>query len=192
MDGWADLIEGMGDKAEEVRNKVFESFANRNIPEVGYAKQVGHVGLASLDRRTYLITKTSPGATTAIQISKQGNDLYASWRTFLKPGLNIWLLIILIIIASLFAWFNFNSWFSITIVAFLAECLILAIVGKLMKNDSFAYFFIQPTLFDSDDITTMSLAVHKSILRSLNSSGIDISKLRLKQSFKGGRKGEDV
>jgi len=55
-----------------------------------------------------------------------------------------------------------------------------------------AYFFIEPNVFDAEDITAMSLSVHKSVLRALDSAGIDSSKLRLKQDFKGGRRDQVV
>ena len=55
-----------------------------------------------------------------------------------------------------------------------------------------AFFVIEPNLFDADDITAMSLTAHKSLLRAMDSSGIDMSKLRLKQDFQGGRRGERV
>jgi hypothetical protein len=38
----------------------------------------------------------------------------------------------------------------------------------------------------------MSFSVHKSMLRALDSEGVDISKLRIKEKFTGGRKGEDI
>lgn len=47
-------------------------------------------------------------------------------------------------------------------------------------------------MFDAEDITAMGLSVHKTIIRCLDTAGIDISKLRLKRDFKGGRRDETV
>ncbi|MBT4535010.1 MAG: hypothetical protein HN950_02020 [Chloroflexi bacterium] len=69
----------------------------------------------------------------------------------------------------------------------------LLLIGGLLLHRSPLYFLlVQPTIFDADDISAMTLAVHKSVLRVLDESGIDISKLRLKEKFTGGRKGEDI
>ena len=69
---------------------------------------------------------------------------------------------------------------------------VLAVAGKFFKGSYTAYFFIEPNIFDAEDISEMSLAAHYSILRSLDKAGIDTSKLRIKQKFTGGRKGEDI
>ncbi len=70
--------------------------------------------------------------------------------------------------------------------------ILLGIAGRIIKGRFFAYFFIEPNVFDAEDITAMSLSVHKSIIRSLDDAGIDISKLRVKQTFRGGRRGDEV
>jgi hypothetical protein len=66
------------------------------------------------------------------------------------------------------------------------------VAGRVLRGSAWVFFIIQPNVFDAEDITAMSLSAHKSILRALDGSGIDISKLRLKQTFKGGRRGEEV
>jgi hypothetical protein len=74
--------------------------------------------------------------------------------------------------------------------AFLAS--LMAKAGRLFKGDYLADFFIEPSWFDAEDITAMRLPVHKSILRALDASGIDISKQRLRQTFKGVWRGEEL
>ena len=67
------------------------------------------------------------------------------------------------------------------------------VLGVVFKGDFRAYFFVEPNIFDAEDITAMGLSAHKSIIRSLDSTGdIDITELRLKQNFKGGRSAETV
>ena len=75
---------------------------------------------------------------------------------------------------------------------FLFILFLVALYGFFTKLNFLYYFKIHPTLFDDEDITAMSLTVHKSLLRALNNSGIDISKLRIKQSFKGGKKDQEL
>jgi hypothetical protein len=84
------------------------------------------------------------------------------------------------------------GWVLATLGFLILFVFLMATVGRLIKGDNLAYFFIEPSWFDAEDITAMGLSVHKSILRSLDASGIDISKLRLKQTFKGGRRDVEV
>ncbi len=69
---------------------------------------------------------------------------------------------------------------------------LIAIAGRILKGNFLAFFFIEPNVFDAEDITAMSLSAHKSLIRALDNTGIDVTKLRLKQNFKGGRRGEDL
>jgi hypothetical protein len=61
-----------------------------------------------------------------------------------------------------------------------------------MTGDPYEYLFVQPTPFDSDDISAMILSVHKAVIRALDQSGIDTTELRIKETFSGGRRGEDI
>ena len=215
LDGWADLVENNGDKATEVKQLVFQYLAERNMPEVEVKQVNGSVGLGT-NKRPYNITATSPGATTAIYVGEHGRDLYVSWRTFIKPVLSnlVAFLLLLSFLVGLYSAdkaynFSYGSSFSslglqnpviATVVAFLTTfiflfallALLVAALGVVLKGDFRAYFFIEPNIFDAEDITAMGLSVHKSLIRSLDTTGIDVTELRLKQNFKGGRKGETV
>ncbi|MBN1536904.1 MAG: hypothetical protein JW908_09250 [Anaerolineales bacterium] len=301
LDGWADLIEGMGDKAEEVENAVFDQLIQQNMPDVNVTKVSMREGFLSGEYRDYIKTTTSPGATTTIYFSKHGKNLYASWRSFILVIPNLKLLLIyllmsivitiivgliitesiifkihhliinsvnweifkdaigrwalfailvfgcellvlvvagrvirrheraflakgIIIIASIFAiiiplfvenigkeigqgisyifktyWTGFGlllfkliniplyALWTITIILVLA-----AILGLIIRRNIFAFFLKEPSLFDAEDISAMNISVHKVILRALDSQGIDITKLRIKRDFKGGRREENV
>jgi hypothetical protein len=214
LDGWADLIEGMGEKVSEVRAKVLAGLNERNMPAIKVSERKGFVTELGGERRDYTITQTSPGATTLIYISNHGKDLYTSWRTFIKPVLNVPAIFVMLIIAGTLGvialanevnvqefsdyfnyfgeWFSFTGWILRSILFLLFEFLIVAVAGRVMKGNFLAFFFIEPTIFDADDITAMSLSSHKSLIRALDNTGIDVTKLRLKQNFKGGRRGEDL
>ena len=55
-----------------------------------------------------------------------------------------------------------------------------------------AKFYKEASLFNAEDITAMGMAAHKSIYRALDKKGVDVSHLRLKQNFVGGRRGESI
>lgn len=201
LDGWADIIEGMGEKVETVRANVLNELHNREMPEIQVSKMTGIVSVASNQRRPYLITTTAPGATTAINISKHGKDLFVSWKTFIRPVINqsvifatlgICILLGIIINVGGGPSFSFGGWISSTILLAILAGLILGFGGRIFKGSFLAFFFVEPNIFDADDITAMGLSTHKSILRALDGAGIDVSKLRLKQEFKGGRRDEVV
>ena len=308
LDGWADLAEGMGSKADSARQEVIKSLRARDMPDIELEEISGGVSL-SKEKRIYAIAETSPNVTTTIYIAKHGNDLYASWRTFWKPVINWKLLLMLGAIAAglsllgviqeyisgineafrflelsptwselralasraWFAWainsvlfyliarilfellgpkekssrlderhrirkrktslnqlvviaiglgFIFSGYGSIiesiqflwqtfssslarhntsveqfirnTILIYIPGMIITAIAGWLHQYQPYYYFIVQPTVFDQEDIVALGLSAHNSILRSLDSAGIDVSKLRIKRDFNSGRRGEKI
>lgn len=212
LDGWAELIEGMGEKAEQVRHDALERLDLKEMPEIRLGDVIANDGSFN-KKRNYIISKTDPGATTAIYIAQHGKDLYVSWRTWLAATLNIGLIIVLLIVAALGGYFSFGTrevmggsflssytytqtwaagWIGASTVLLLLEVLFLTWAGRVTKGNPYAYFFLEPTVFDGEDITAMSLSVHYAILRSLDNAGIDTSKLRIKEKFTGGRRGEDI
>jgi hypothetical protein len=210
LDGWSDIVEGMGDKANQVRQNILSLLQGREMPDIALDNKVGYVSLISKDRRDYIVSETFPGARTTIYIAQHGNDLYASWRTWIEPKINWnlwkWILIGAAVLGFLTGGiqqsnsfygpsqtnFSLIGWIGAMIGYLVLTAIVLAVVGRVIKGNFLAYFFIEPNVFDAEDITAMSLSVHKSVLRALDSAGIDSSKLRLKQDFKGGRRDQVV
>jgi len=210
LDGWSELIEGMGSKADKVRKDVLKLVEGREIPDVASGEKIGYVSLISKDRRDYIVSETDPGATTTIYIAQYGKDLYASWRTWIQYVLNWDLLKWFVGAAVVFGLFgggirqgggflgpqettfSFGGWIAATVAWLIGFAILLAIAGRVIKGSFLAYFFVEPNIFDAEDITAMSLAAHYSVLRALDKAGIDTSQLRIKQKFTGGRRGEDV
>jgi len=215
LDGWADLVEERGDKAQEARQLVYQYLKERNMPDVTVEQKDGVVGLRSA-KRPYNLTTTHPGATTALYIGQHGRDLYVSWRTYRKAVLHDRLKIAVIIAGVIGLFFLYQGYSRLTggffsamstenailaslpmavgvaIGVLIVEFILMGMWGHYSKGDARALFFVEPNLFDADDITAMSFSAHKSILRALDKTGIDTSQLRLKQSFKGGRTDETV
>lgn len=213
LDGWAELVEGRGDNADEIRNRVFANLSERNMPEVRVSQVNGSVGIASRTR-PYNITATHPNSKTAIYIAQHGQDLYVSWRTFIKPLFNVWIFVVFglaLFCAPLTFFVSAASWSpysfasattmflnsvaaaaGVTIAFLFFLVVVLAALGLVLRGRALAFFYVEVNTFDAEDITAMSLSVHKSIIHVLDASGIDVSKLRLKQTFKGGRTRETV
>jgi hypothetical protein len=206
LDGWADLIEGQGGKEEKVRKDVFDSLVEREMPEIKVEKKFAKPKvIGSSEQRKFLVTSTAPGASTMVYVAKHGKDLFVTWRTFIKPVLN-WKVLagmvgvawILGSLAFFVALFNtrfitaFQTSFTIGVALIILQIIILLILGAQIKGYSLAFFFVEPTYFDVDDITAMSFSAHYSILRALDKAGIDTTKLRLKREYKTNRRGDTV
>ena len=203
------LIEGMGEKAEDVLREVASGLQDRQMPNVNTVLRPAKADSMSKQRRLHIINTTSPGATTTIFIGKHGNDLYVAWRTFIRPVINQQILMLMLLIDGFLGLvlggftgrssgftsnvrFSFIGWVEVTVILMILSVLLMMLAGKLIRDDVLVFFFVKPNLFDADDIAAMSLSAHKTILRALDLIGIDSSKLRIKQNFKGGRQGEDV
>lgn len=195
LDGWADLVEGMGSKATQVSAKTLQYLNDREMPEVKVEEVKGTVSVTEKGR-PYLLTSVYPSAKTSVYIGEHGKDLYVSWRTFIQPTLNLGILLLTGFLAVVFGWYLDSSHFfdfgESAIFGFIVEIILIAFAGRLFKGSFAAYFLIEPHIFHAESITAMSLSVHKSLLRALDESGIDVSKLRLKRDFKGGRRGEEI
>lgn len=230
LDGWSDTIEDMGYHAEDVRASVFNQLAAKKMPNVSIKEARGNAGflanLFSSERRPYTIVQTSPGANLTIYIEKFGQDLYASWRIFLKPLINRqmikWLAMIaagvavipsvVTLLISLFFGnlaggynyygygydqplinlgflpYSFGCFIGSTISIFILESMILLWAGLFFKGHIFYFFYTEPSWFDAEDITAMSLTAHKTLLNALKGCGIQEDRLRPKSTLKGGRR----
>ena len=65
---------------------------------------------------------------------------------------------------------------------------LVGFAGFVVKGNWLAFFIKELTAFDADDIAAMSLGVHKSVMLALDSVGIEIKNLRLKEQFAAGGK----
>lgn len=209
LDSWGDIVEDMGGKEEEVRQEIFKLLQERNMPEVRLEIMEGYIGLGK-ERRVYVVAMADPAISTIISVRKHGKDLFVQWRSSVAAKWNSELLKWAAIIAgglglltggirqtSAFLGptttkFSLGGWLFAAVVILVIELVILGIAGKQIKGDQMAYFFQQINLFDVEDFAALNQTVHKFVLRSLDNAGFDTSKLRIKQKFSGGRKGEDL
>ena len=168
IDGWADLIEGMGHQAPEVKSKVIDQLNQRQMPDIEVGETEIKEGFFSDLTRPYVETKTSPGVRTFIYIEQHGDDLYTSWRSYLRPTIN-WQLIlryaaaafIISVIVSIIVWIiaavrainlgfelwnsetfstAIGTWFLFFAAISIGLAILVALAGQLIKKDSEKYF----------------------------------------------------
>ena len=196
LDGWADLIEGQGGKAESVLEEVVAILRER-FPEKEVLPLKGTVGTNRNRVRPYAITSNHPGYTTTIHVGERGQDLYVSWRafrTFILNGL-IWVVLGVDVFLALFIAALASS-FTVGIIALLfilwASFELLTRYSRSRLGSPMAIFYVKVSLFDQEDVLAMNLAVHKSLLKALNKEGIDVDTLRIKQQFNPGNPDQTI
>lgn len=194
LDGWADLIDGAGSHAERVRAQFNGLMFSRRIPNFDMDKcDMLPNAFPSGDKRTYFVSNLHGfGVTIPVYIGAIGKDLYVNWDVFIKPILNPFVIGGIFALSAFLALpaldQNLMLWFlcAITVGGFLS--LLVLIAGKVYKNNSMEFFFIQIDHFVANDITAIMLAVHHSLLQSLDMVGIDRSILREKKQFYAGQR----
>jgi hypothetical protein len=202
LDGWADLVEGAAEKAEEIRMAFDGELQDRHMPQIDQIQsQLTPGGLAG-KRRKYYLTQNPVGATLATYIGEFGHDLYISWDLFVRPVIKWRNLAIMVGIAALLAicpalvsqsisdapLVALVSWFFSTLGWLVPVVIVALIAGRFMRGSFLAFFIEEIDHFAADDVTAMMFAVHKSLLKAVDSVGLDASTLRPKERYTGGRR----
>jgi len=202
LDGWADLIEDVAERAPEVIQAFQERVSVRRMPNVQHESSALATGGLTGKQRPYQLVHTPTGAAVAVYIGQFGRDLYVAWDLFIRPVWNmmvVWGILGAAAVLGLFQavgqdpWtgrtrFSFLGWIGTTIGLSILFALLVAGVGFVLRRNPLAFFIKQLDAFDADDITAMTLAVHKSLLQAIDAVGIDIQLLRVKEQFHGGRR----
>lgn len=113
LDGWAELIDGRGAEADNVRTYIDQQLQAREMPQVATEQTSGYVN-ATEPKRPYLATSRYPGVTGTIYVNAHGEDLYVSWKTFQKAVPNwrrIGILILISLLVGIFS--NAYGWFNL-------------------------------------------------------------------------------
>lgn len=210
LDGWADIVEGKGDLAPEVQENLLLDLKDREMPVNSLEIKNGFLNKFS-ERREFIVANIYPEINTLITINKQGKDLFVAWRTWLAPRLNIpllkWMLFISLFIGVFGGWcekttrflnyrlyihFALPEMIQNALLMLLFEILFIGFGSMITSGGFFDFFILRIYVFNYDDISAMSLSIHTCLLRSLDNAGIDVSKLRIKQRFTTGRRGEEL
>jgi len=192
LDGWAELIEGARDKADEVVKAFQERISVRQMPEVAQESSGLTTGGLTGKQRPYQLVHTRTGATLTVYIGQFGRDLYVAWDLFVRPVWNQRVILGILgaaaVLGLLGARDSLSGWIAATIGLSIFFAVLVAGAGLMLKRNPLAFFWRELTFFDADDITAMTLAVHKSLLQAIDAVGIDTQLLRVKEQFHGGRR----
>jgi len=179
-DSWVDLIYGMGDKSHAILNGVCEELDE--LKKNGVSCEIAEVttNKKMTNRRKCALVKSYTGAIMTVLADQYGTDLRVAWNLYQKTKINFINLGIMGGVAAFLGIFpailafvleDFLAGFLIWIVSaliWLIPISLLAILGgRILNGNFFALFFIEDDDFIKTDITTMKIAVHKALLRTI-------------------------
>ena len=198
IDGWADLVEGAGDKEDQARKELEKMVRGKDMPETSVNPTIISPTYGN-KKRKYIVVEMPNGATVATYVGAFGKDLYAKWDVFVKPLLNMTVIYILLGIGGLFGlisafgkdyYGNTNFSFISLVATFvgwvIGGAILIAIAGFVLRRNILAFFFKQLDEFDLDDIAALTIATHKAMLSALDIVGIKANVLRIKEHFVAG------
>ena len=99
IDGWADLVEGAGEKAVVGLQAVCDTMKKRGMPSVEIKPDNATPNTTSNKRRSYVLVEMPNGASVTIYLGQYGSDLYASWDLYIRPKLETRTVIIILVLA---------------------------------------------------------------------------------------------
>lgn len=209
VDAWADVVEGMADKAQAVLGAFDEQVKDAQIPKLDLRDESISGSGFQAERRNYRIVQRGPGL-MAIYIAGLGKDLYVSWRLFAGPlswtKIRNWL----IMCAALGILPGFCTLcgglggvglareaadklgaFCTGLFGLLATmagtAIFLSLLALLLAwwttQDPLLFWRERLDEFAQDEVAALMIDVHKKLLAAIDAAGIDPSLLLKKETF---------
>ena len=209
VDAWADVVEGMADKAQAVLGAFDEQVKDAQIPQLDLRDESISGSGFQAERRNYRIVQRGPGL-MAIYIAGLGKDLYVSWRLFAGPlswaKIRNWLIMCAVIgvfpgLCSLCGGLGGAGIARQAADQLGAFCtgllgLLATMVGTAVFLSLLALFLAWVTTrdpllfwrerldeFAQDEVAALMIDVHKKLLGAIDSVGINTSRLLKKEDF---------
>ena len=223
IDMWTDVVEGYGSKAQQFFETFFSSMKERKITGMRYAVEpLQATGMRKSPYRNMLFIRRYPVAIT-LYIATQGDDLYISWRAFVRAKIARWKLIFIASVSAILG-FNIASTLNsiniylfqlqhgasssqaivletptiittgalgFTLTLFIGLCILLWFVFRgYQKVDGDFLAYLREPLHElhADDVASASAVVHKNIIHTADTLGIDATKLEEREPFYKQRK----
>jgi hypothetical protein len=204
VDGWSDLVEGFGDKAEEVVGTCDGLMGERGIAAMSSKwDELTATGVNAPSREMRFYHR-SP-VTVTVYTARQGKDLYVSERVFIQGEINKMKLVIIGIACLLLACmlsfetnvtftgtethFNFGTFLWASVAVMVGVAVALSAWGASRRGDYLA--FVRKPIHEHhyDDISSLAKGVHNSLIAAADIVGIDTTKLEPREPiFKRRRK----
>jgi hypothetical protein len=193
IDSWADLAAGAAEKASEIDENFVNEINAREIPQVMIEKVEFAEGYA---KKAYHVVR-SPYGNIAVHLNPSGKDLSMGWSLYVHRAPNWLMLGILAAIAfgisfltSLGSVYSFGVFFVSWIFGtfrWLLDVAILALIAGYVWKGNFWYFFMSaPGELAKDELSGLTMSVHHCLLAAAEKAGLDVEKIRAKNTFRAG------
>lgn len=179
-DNWVDLISGLGDRANAVLTGLGEELDELKKNGVTYEITDIATDKKMTNRRKCGLVKSYTGATMTVLADQYGNDLRVAWNLYQKPKINFINVGIMGGIAAFLGFFpailtfvledflaGLLIWITSALIWIIPISLLAILGGRILSGSFFALFFIEDDDFIKNDISTMKIAVHKALLRTI-------------------------
>lgn len=201
LERWADIVEEFGEKAGEFWEAFDEEIKRRDIPRLQNEwKLLSTNRTFDTRQREVRFVRRGPVA-IAVLIARQGEDLYLSWRCFLKNKVLAWKVVALAAIAAFIGWplaydgalFTEASYHLVQhviagVVVFFLIVVLIAAYGFLRREgDLWSLLREQAHELQYDEVASLTTAVHKSLIHAADKVGIDSTKLEPREPVYLGR-----
>lgn len=205
LDTWADIVEGYADKAREFKETFQQYMSDKNITRLSSESDFLTATGFGAPQRLMSFYKRNP-VSIAVYVAKQGDDLYVSWRAFVESKVSFNRLSavagITLLMAILFRYvlgglgmnlidyfryalsypssyipFILSTWFAL----FVAILLIMGVIGWWRGGDFLTLLRHRIHELHYDDVMSLTAVIHKTIIATADSLGIDTAKLEVRE-----------
>ncbi len=193
-ESWSEVIEGAADKAEAVNKAFVDGIKERKLPGVNVLTTDVAADAPAGARRTYHLLQSYTGSSIAVHIGALGGDLHVTWSAFQKhhfnwKGIGIMLGVAfgLALLRAIIVWASRYSSFGgglLTLIeyffAYLTPAFLAALLaGKARLGKTWGYLVQSPSPIVLEDTKAQALIVRNTLLKALDSAGVDITHVKL-------------
>ena len=196
VDMWADLVEGYGKKAEDFVKAFVAHLQGRKIADAHrYIGQLTATGLSAPFRNVFALRRGV--AKLTVYTATQGDDLYISWRAYIQGEPDLIKLLLVGLVAAVIGipfgiearvfgetTFNTGSWFTAAFILGIVFVVVMAVYGFFFRDGDFLSLFRNSIHeLHVDDVTSLTAAVHLSVLAAAEEIGIDRAILEPREPY---------
>jgi len=179
VDGWNELIEGGGPKAEEVEQNFMELFNKRQVTYVDLQRIEATSGLL---QRSYQVARHRAGS-VSVFANPAGNDLMIGWEMNIQQKPN-WKMIGYLALGAVGISFLTNLTYGWIFGHFMVEWIfgifswILPVIavglvtGKMLKGDIWYMFIENPDPASEQEIRALAKAAAKTLQEAVKKAGL--------------------
>lgn len=178
VDEFGDIVPELGEKAAKVEETFISMLKEKDLAGVNVAKSTYTAGS---HQRAYVGITSPAGATILADFLPVGKDLAANWSLYTKRSIN-WLTVgiaggaaflfaFIAFITGLFSYSGFTygwtQFFTVFSTLIIAAAIVLAVLGKVMKDDYFGLIVNDLDEIAWEDTNVLQSIVHDTMIEAI-------------------------